>query len=324
VQRQVAPPVQPESTPIPTSLGQSDSEVAIDLKQTKKSPKQSKNRKKIESIDEVDELQLRFAQSNIKSLKRKNRGHSAEKENPNAHKAVKSRKTGRVKDESAKSSKSKGLVSRDLNMRSSSDLSTQLNSITAVNKLEGNPKADSSNLSSNSVNQLSAQSHLSSTIVNSSSNNSFNKLEMPNIELNKTKVDFGKIAEGCRDATKFCVTLTNPGILSQQTVSGASLLIELDDCSEWVVHRHGKTSQTDSLSKYDELKLQLAKSLSLNANGQLKYEQVLANKNLTKQHFFNHPSNYYFKYPSNHYFNQHFNYLSNQHFNHNYNQYYLS
>ena len=164
------------------------------------------------------------------------------------------------------------------NMRSSyssSDLSTQLNSITAVNELQGNPKADSSNLSSNSVNQLSAQSHLSSTIVNSSSNNSFNKLEMPNIGLNKTKVDFGKIAEGCRDATKFFVTLTNPGILSQQTVSGASLLIELDDCSEWVVHRHGKTSQTDSLSKYDELKLQLAKSLSLNANRQLKYEQVI-------------------------------------------------
>ncbi len=116
---------------------------------------------------------------------------------------------------------------------------------------------------------------MSSTIVNSSSNNSFNKLEMPNIGLNKTKVDFGKIAEGCRDATKFFVTLTNPGILSQQTVSGASLLIELDDCSEWVVHRHGKTSQTDSLSKYDELKLQLAKSLSLNANGQLKYGQVI-------------------------------------------------
>ena len=102
---------------------------------------------------------------------------------------------------------------------------------------------------------------------------------MPNIGLNKTKVDFGKIAEGCRDATKFFVTLTNPGILSQQTVSGASLLIELDDCSEWVVHRHGKTSQTDSLSKYDELKLQLVKSLSLNANRQIKYEQVLANKN---------------------------------------------
>ena len=110
VQRQVAPPVQPESTPIPTSLGQSDSEVAIDLKQTKKSTTQSKNRKKIESIERI---------KNRKNLvtDESDQEHSADKENPNAHKAVKSRKRDKITDESDQEQSAKGLKSRDHNRR---------------------------------------------------------------------------------------------------------------------------------------------------------------------------------------------------------------
>lgn len=53
----------------------------------------------------------------------------------------------------------------------------------------------------------------------------------------------------------------------------SSLLIELDDYSDWSVHRLGKNTPTESLGKYDELKPQLAKSLSLHLNKQLKFEQ---------------------------------------------------
>ena len=128
--------------------------------------------------------------------------------------------------------------------------------------------------------EASGQSNLSTVSTsNSAGNNSFNntaKFELPHIELNKSSVDFGQIAEGCRDTCRMFMKLTNASVLHQQHTSTATLLIEIDEASDWTIETFQAGGQSDKqtstqqrASKLEHLKPQLAKSLSLHLDKSL-------------------------------------------------------
>lgn len=122
---------------------------------------------------------------------------------------------------------------------------------------------DSTNFSTNSVTHQSSNqmSNLSATSL--SSNQSFNKFELPNIELNNERIDFGQIAEGCRDTSRVLLTITNPSILNQQNLGSSSLYIEFEDYANWSVQNFKNLNSSELSKKYEDLKPQLAKTLSL-------------------------------------------------------------
>ena len=161
-----------------------------------------------------------------------------------------------------------------LNNSNSSTTSNQLHPVmflslqqisSIVNELQTNQTKsnDSTNFSSNSVTHQSSNqmSNISNSSINS--NQSFNKFELPNIELNNESIDFGQIAEGCRDTSRVLLTITNPSILSQQNLGSSSLYVEFEDHSNWSVQNSKNLKSSELSNKYDDLKSQLAKTLSL-------------------------------------------------------------
>ena len=106
--------------------------------------------------------------------------------------------------------------------------------------------------------------------MHSTANHSFNKFELPNVELNKAKIDFGQIAEGCHDTCRMLATITNPSVLSQ---SQSYLQIEFDDSSDWSIENCGR----ETTSKYDDLKPQLSRTLYLHTSKVLASNQAAKN-----------------------------------------------
>lgn len=164
-----------------------------------------------------------------------------------------------------------------LNNSNSSTTSNQLHPVmflsiqqitSLMNEMQTSPsQKDSTNLSSNST-VTNNQTNISSTSINSANNQSFNKFELPEIEINKTCIDFGQIAEGCRDVSRILLTITNPSVLNQQNIGTSSLLIEFEDYSNWNIENFDSHTGkiTEVTNKYDDLKPVIAKTLSLNLN----------------------------------------------------------
>jgi len=99
-----------------------------------------------------------------------------------------------------------------------------------------------------------------SNLIRSSANTSFNKLELPNIDLNKTEINFGQIAEGCRHTSRIFARITNHSILSN-IPTASCLLAEFDEASEWNIGSYN--SDESKSSNYDDLKPRLASMMSL-------------------------------------------------------------
>jgi hypothetical protein len=99
-----------------------------------------------------------------------------------------------------------------------------------------NSASPSSFISNNSNSSISTISSLSKFAMNSN-------FELPQIELNRSSIDFGHVAEGCSTSMRLMAKILN----SQRVLSNNGFVqYEIEDINDWLIEPFNQTSEDDS------------------------------------------------------------------------------